>query len=124
MYEIIITDDSGSDTLPALEVPLTVTPLEGASDVQTLDYNIYTDFITQKRILSHTWAYMDEADFAMIKGYYDRQLTLFEYPTITITELGITDMTARMTLSPQSVIDHCGTVEGVTVSFRESNQNP
>lgn len=124
MYEIVITDSTDSDTLPALEIPLVLTTIEGATDVQTLDFNIYTDFITTKRLASHTWAYLSEAEYNTLKGYYDRQFTLFEYPTITITELGITNMVVRMTLNPQSIIDHCGTVEGVTVSFRESKQNP
>lgn len=124
MYEITISDSTGSLTLPALEVPLTTTTLEGATDVQTLDYNIYTDFITTKRTVSHTWSYMTETEFNALKAYYDRQFTLFQYPQITITKLGITNMTARFTLNPQSIIDHCGTVQGVTVSFRESKQNP
>ena len=124
MYEIIITDASGTITLPQLEIPLSLAILEGASDVQTLDYNVYTDFITTKRLVSHTWSYLSKADFTALKGYYDRQFTMFAYPTITITEMGITDMIVRMILSPQSVSDQCGTVEGVTVSFRESKVNP
>ena len=124
MYEIIITDSTGSATLPPLEIPLTLATIEGATDVTTLDFNVYTEFIVQKLLASHTWSYLTEAQFNIIKGYYDRQFTLFEYPSITITELGITDMTARMTLNPQTVIDQCGTVEAVTVSFRESKQNP
>lgn len=124
MYEIEITDSSGTATLPELEVPLTITTIEGASDVETLDKNIYTDFITTKRMVSHTWAYLTEAQFNAIKAYYDRQFTDFQYPSITVTEAGITDMTARMTLNPQTIIDHCGTVSDVTVSFRESKQNP
>lgn len=124
MYEIDITDSSGTTTLPALEVPLNQETLEGSSDVQTLDFNVYTDFITTKRRITHTWAYLTEAEFNVIKAYYERQFTDFQYPRITITELGITDMTARMTLNPQTIIDHCGTVADVTVTFRESKQNP
>lgn len=124
MYEIIIEDSSGSTTLPALEVPLTLSTIEGSSDVQTLDFNIYTDFITTKRMASHTWSFLTEDQFNAIKAYYDRQFVDFQYPRITITELGITDMVARMTLNPRTVIDHCGTVAGVTVTFRESKQNP
>jgi len=124
MYEIILTDSTGSVTLPALEVPLVLTTLEGSSDVQTLDFNIYTDFITTKRQLSHTWSYLSEDEFNEIKAFYDRQFTDFQYPRVTVTELGITDMTARMTLNPRTVIDHCGTVAGVTITLRESKQNP
>jgi len=124
MYEIIIEDSTGSMTLPPLEVPLSKSPIEGASDVTTLDNNIYTDFINLKSLIAHTWAYMNEADFTNLQGYYERQFTLYQYPSISIAALGITDMTVRMTLTPQQIVDHCGTVEGVTVSFRESKQNP
>lgn len=124
MYEIVITDSTGSLTLPALEVPLTISPIEGSTDVQTLDYNIYTDFTTIKKLISHSWAYLTEDQYNDLKGYYERQFTLFQYPRITISELSITDMTAKMTLNPQAIIDQCGTVSNVTVSFRESKQNP
>lgn len=124
MYEIVITDSTGSLTLPDLEVPLTITTLEGATDVQTLDYNIYTDFVTTKRTVAHTWLYLTETDYNNLKAFYDRQFTLFEYPSISISALSITDMVVRMNLNPQSIIDLCGTVQGVTVSFRETSQNP
>lgn len=124
MYEIEITDDTGTLTLPALEVPLTIQTLEGATDVQTLDFNIYTDFITTKRLLSHTWAFLTEDQFNDIQGYYLRQFTLYKYPSITIAAKGIVDMVVRFNLNPESIIDQCGTVEGVTVSFRETKQNP
>lgn len=121
-YEIELTDSFGSDTLTATEVPLTVTSIEGAVDVQTLSFNIYTDFIAQKRVWSHTWSYMTEAEFNTLKGYYDRQFTAFEYPLLTITDLNVEDVPVRMTLSPQNIIDDCGTVQGVTVGWRESAQ--
>ena len=122
MYQITLTDSTTTATLPALNVPLVEEPLEGAVDVKTLDQNIYTDFINQKRLWSNVWSYMSEADFAVIKGFYDRQFSLLLYPTITITELGVTGIVVRMTLSPRNVIDHCGTVENVQASFRETVQ--
>jgi len=121
MYAIEITDDTTSAVLPILNIPLTEGRLEGATDVTTLDMNIYTDFIANKRVWSHQWDYMSEEDFNTLKGFYDRQFSLFAYPRITISKLGITDATVRMTLSPQNIIDNCGTVEGVGVSFRETN---
>lgn len=123
MYEIVLSDSTGSTTLPELEVPLTITTLEGATDVQTLDYNVYTDFITTKALYSHTWAYMSEEDYNVLKGYYMRQFSLFQYPNATIDKLGITNQTVRMTLNPQSIIDNCGTVESVTITLRETKQN-
>lgn len=122
MYAISITDDTGTVTLPLLNVPLVQQVLEGAVDITTLDMNIYTDFTNQKRMWSHKWAYMSESDFTVLKGYFDRQFSLMRYPLITITDLGVTDIAVRMTLNPQNIIDHCGTVENVQVTFRETNQ--
>lgn len=122
MYQIELTDDTATETMATLNVPLTEGRIEGAVDVQTLDFNLYTDFIAIKKIWSHTWKYMSEADFNVLKGFYDRQFTLFKYPILTITEQGVSNVVVRMTLSPQNIIDLCGTVEGVEVSFRETAQ--
>ena len=123
MYDIILNDATGSTTLPEVEVPLQVTTLEGVADVQTLDFNVYTDFITTKRVITHTWAYMSLDDYAILKGYYDRQFTSFQYPNVTITDLGIASLICRMTLNAQQIIDNCGTVQGVTITLRETKQN-
>lgn len=121
-YEITLTDSTGSDTLALLEVPLTTTPLEVATDVQVLSGNIYTDFIAQKRIWTHTWAYLTEDEYNTIKGYYDRQFTLFEYPELTIADEGVIGVTVRMSITPKNIIDNCGVVNDFTVSFRETRQ--
>lgn len=122
MYDITISDSTATVNLPASEVPLTVTTIEGATDVQTLSYNVYTDFVTTKRIVSHTWSYMTEAEFNTLKGFYDRQFTLFEYPEITIPGINVNGMVSRMSLEPRNIITNCGEVSGVTVSWRETRQ--
>ena len=122
MYQIQLTDSVNSQILPKLNIPLTETPIEGATDVTTLDLNIYTDFFAKKRSWQHTWAYLTEDEFNILKGFYDRQFTLWQYPEITISELGINNIPVRMTLSPRNIIDNCGTVQDVEVSFRESVQ--
>jgi hypothetical protein len=123
MYQIQLTDDVADEIMPTLNVPLTEGIIEGATDVTTLDMNLYTQFIAQKRLWSHTWKYMSEANFNLLKGFYDRQFTLFKYPLLTITEQGVENIVVRMTLSPRNIIDNCGTVEDVQVSFRETVQN-
>ena len=123
MYDIILNDATGSTTLTEVEVPLQITTIEGSIDNQTLDFNVYTDFITTKRLISHTWAHLSSAEYSVLKGYYDRQLTSFNYPNVTITDLGITSLICRMTLNAQNIIDNCGTVEGVTITLRETKQN-
>lgn len=122
MYSIELSDSTTTAPMPLLHVPLTQSDIEGATDVATLDMNLYTDFFAKKRLWAHTWRYMTETDFNVLKGFYDRQFTLFQYPTLTITELGVSAVVVRMTLSPQNIIDNCGTVEDVSVTFRETVQ--
>ena len=122
MIELELTDATGTATLQMLEVPLTINTIEGATDVQTLDYNVYTDFLTQKRVWSHTWAYMDESDYNILKGYYDRQFTLFEYPELSIDYYNVANVPVRMTLNQQEVVNYCGRVQNVEVTFRETKQ--
>ena len=122
MIELELTDATGTSTLQMLEVPLSIKTIEGATDVQTLDYNVYTDFLAQKRVWSHTWAYMDESDYNILKGYYDRQFTLFEYPELSIDYYNVANVPVRMTLNHQEVVNYCGRVQNVEVTFRETKQ--
>lgn len=121
--EMILTDDVATETLPPLEVPLTVTPLDGTQDVQTADNNISTYFTFRKKEWSHTWAYLTEDEFNLLKAFYDRQfnLTILKYPRLSIPYYSVSNVPVRMYLSPQDIIDNCGTVQNVTVTFRESS---
>lgn len=124
MITAVITDSTGSLTLPALEVPVSIQILEGSNDVITLDNNVRTDFTNPKRLITLPYESLSEDEFNEVKGYYDRQFTLFEYPLITIEDLGIVDMPARFNVSPRNVYNNCGDVEDVELSFRESVQLP
>lgn len=127
MIELSLTDSSTSLTLPILSPPLSEAVLEGSKDVLTLDMNVSTYFTYNKRQWSHTWSYLSEADYNLVKGFYDRQFTLYKYPLLTITGAGSADVSnvpVRMTIKPRNIIDNCGTVEGVEVNFRESRQMP
>ena len=127
MIQLTLTDSSTSKVLPLLSPPLSVDTVEGATDVVTLDMNVSTYFTYNKSLWTHEWSYMSESDFNDLKGFYDRQFTLYKYPLLTITGTGAADVTSvpvRMTLNPRQIIDNCGTVEKVQVSFRESRQMP
>lgn len=121
--ELKLTDNTGQSTLPAIEVPLTVSTFEGAVDVQTLGFDIYTDFVTQKRTWTQTYAYLTKEEYALIKGYYDRQFTNYAFPQLSIdgsVNNDVTNIIVRMSLTAQNIIDNCETVQDVTVSFRET----
>lgn len=121
-FDITISDTVDEMTISFPSPPLTESIIEGATDVVTLDMNVYTDFFATKRVWSDVLPYMTEADFDRLKGFYDRQFTLWQYPTLTIPDLNVTDVVVRMNLTPRRVIDNCGTVENVEVSFRETVQ--
>lgn len=122
MYEIQLTDALGSDILPPLDVPLTMVPVEGTVDVTTLSNDLYTDFMPNKRVWSHTWSYLTPEEYELVYGYYSRQFTLFEYPVLDILRDNVQGLYVRMTLSGKNIIDECGVVQNVTVSFRETRQ--
>lgn len=121
-YAITISDTVDEMTIDMPSVPLTEDTIEGVADVVTLDLNLYTDFFATKRSWANTLQYMDESDFNQLKGFYDRQWTLWQYPTISIPDLGVNDVVVRMSLTPRNIIDNCGTVQNVTMGFRETIQ--
>lgn len=120
-----LTDSTGQSTLPELEVPFTILPIEGAVDVQTLSFDVYTDFVTQKRTWTQTYAFLTKEEFDLIKGYYDRQFVDYTYPQLSIEESvnhDVTNIVCRMTMTAENIIDNCETVSNVTISFRETRQ--
>jgi hypothetical protein len=83
-----------------------------------------TYFTYNKRQWAVEMAYMSEAEFNTLKGFYDRQWTLFQYPLLSIDHFSVVNIPVRMYLDTQNVIDNCGTIENVQVRFRESIQMP
>lgn len=121
-YQITITDTVDEMTIDFPNPPLREQVIEGTADVTTLDLNLYTDFFATKRQWSDTLAYMSEDDFNRLKGFYDRQWTLWQYPSISIPDLGVNNVVVRMSLSPREIIDKCGVVQNVAMDFRETLQ--
>lgn len=123
--QLKLTDNTGQQTLPELEVPFTIGSFEGSADITTLSFNVYTDFITQKRTWTQTYAYITKEEYAIIKGYYDRQFTDYAYPRLSIEgseNNDVTDVVVRMTMTAQNIIDDCETVSDITINFRETRQ--
>ena len=123
---LTITDLQDSATFNIFEAPLSLEPVVNMTDITTIDNNISTYVIgSPKKLYTFKLGYMDKETYAVLKGFYDRQFTNLKYPQITVDgseNLNITDMTGRMILNEQSVVDNCGNVQNVTVQFRESKQ--
>lgn len=123
---ITITDDTASAILELPEVPLSEDTVNNDVEVTTLDNNIslYITPDSDKRVWTHTWSYLTEESYNILKGFRDRQRTLFKYPLITISDQNATDVPVYMKLNPKNIVDDCGTVQNASVTWRESTQMP
>lgn len=108
--------------LPTLNVPLTETPIENATDVVTADNNMYTTFAisNNKKLWTLNWDILTEAQYNLLKSIYDSQFTTYQYPLLTIPHYEVEDMPVRMNISPREVWKYCGDVRSVVVTLRES----
>lgn len=126
MINIILTDDTMSVTLQALNPPLVEETINNDVEVVTLDNNISVYIVpgSDKRVWNHTWGYLSQDDFNVLKGFRDRQRTLFKFPRVTITEQDVNDVPVYMKLDSKNTIDNCGRVQDATIILRESQQMP
>lgn len=110
--------------LPRIEVEFVHTSGENAVDIETLDGSLYTDFVSQEYTWMFNYDSLTEAQYNAIKAIYDSQFTLYEYPTLTIDYYSVDEVPVRMSINPKSIIDNCGTVQGVQLIFRVTAQLP
>jgi hypothetical protein len=121
-YKIYLTDSAGTHELPPLEVPLTRVKNEKMTTVEPLSGNVYDDFIATKRTWSHTWAYLTKDEYDMIDEIYERMKSDWTYPRLTIDGESVTNLVVKFDLGAKNIINDCGEVQDVTVSFRETRQ--
>lgn len=122
-YEVTISDTVDEMTIKYPSPPLVEDTIEAVVENETLDFNVYLDVLADdKRVWQLKQDIMTEADYDRLKGFYDRQRTLWLFPTISIPDLNVQDVVVRMTLSGKQIKDNCGRVEGVRASFRETIQ--
>lgn len=120
---LTITDTTMTQTYDLLYVPVVSSPIITETEVQTVDGNIRTYYSSTKQSFTVQLGNMTQGEYSVLKGFVARQYQNITYPTITITgasNLNVSYMTAKMSLNDQQVIDNCGTVEGVQLTFRES----
>lgn len=124
MLKLKLTDTQDTVTYSLLQVPLTTEDITGTTDVTTLDGNVYTDYIYDKKTFKHKWAWLSLTDYKKLRGFYDRQFTNYKYPTMELTEPDgtVTTKVVRMEISEKNMTSNCGTIEDVTITLRESHQ--
>jgi hypothetical protein len=121
-YKLYLTDSAGTHELPALEVPLTRVKNEKMTTVEPLSGNVYDDFIATKRVWTHTWAYLTKIEYDALDVIYERMKTDWTYPQLTIDDESVSDLVVKFEFGAKNIIDDCGEVQDVTVSFRETRQ--
>lgn len=105
-----------------LSDPLTITDVEGKSSITTLNGNVYVDYVYNKKEFTVSIFNLSASDYAEIRGFYDRQFTLHEFPTITIPELGISDMVVYFQIGDREINSQCIKTNKLTLKFRETAQ--
>lgn len=122
---LTITDSTDTATFNNLDAPIIAQPVLAENNIVTLDNNLSTYFTGSKRQFTFTFGFLEKDAYAILKGFYDRQYENLKYPQITITgdeNINVNNLTAKMTLNAQRVINNCGWVEQVEMTFRESKQ--
>ncbi len=123
--QLTITDQQDTAVFNVFEAPVVSQPVIAETNIITIDNNVSTYYTGSKKSYTFNLGYMDADGYAVLKGFYDRQYSNLKYPVITITgadNLNVSNLTAKMTLNAQRVVNNCGLVEQVTVEFRESKQ--
>lgn len=121
-YTIYLTDSAGTHELPPIEVPLTRVKNEKMTTVEPLSGNVYDDYIATKRVWAHTWSYLTKDEYDLLDEIYERMKSEWTYPQLTIDGESVTDLVVKFELGAKNIIDDCGEVNDVTVSFRETRQ--
>lgn len=122
MYTIYLTDSAGTHELPPLDVPLSRVKLEKMTTIEPLSGNVYDDYIATKRAWTHTWTYLTKEEYDLLDEIFERQKSEWTYPELTIDGESVSLLTCKYVLGQKDIIDNCGTVQGVTISLRETKQ--
>jgi hypothetical protein len=109
--------------LPPLEVDFISQNLENAVDITTLDNSIYTDFIANTfNNWTLNWESLTESEYQSIRSIYDSQFTSNTYPSLSIPYYSVENIPVRMYINIKDIWNHCGSVKGVVINLRETNQ--
>ncbi len=121
-YTIYLTDSNGTHELPPLEKQLSRVKNEKMTTVEPLSGNVYDDYIATKRVWTHTWSWLPKEQFDLLDEIYERMKNEWAYPELSIEGESVSNLVVKYELGAKNIDDDCGTVTGVTVTFRETRQ--
>lgn len=119
---LTLTDTQDTVTYTLLEVPFTTEDVTGKSEIAVLSGNVYVDYLYNKRRWKHKWKTMSEAEYNKLRGFYDRQLSLYKFPLLSIPEYGVENVPVVMGISARKTVNNCLRVEDVEITLRETTQ--
>lgn len=124
MITATLANSVTSLTMPPIEKQFIHAPIENATDIQTLDGNIYTDFTNQKSEWTFNYDSLTEDEYNAIRAIYDSQFSLYEYPVLSIPHYSLEDQPVRMYINEKDIWNNCGAVQNVQLRFRVTDQLP
>lgn len=124
MITATLTNDMTTYQLPPIEKDFIHKPIENATDVVTLDGNMYTDFVNQKSSWTFNYDSLTEEQYNDIREFYDTQFLLFDYPRLSIPYYSLSDRRVRMYINDKNIWNNCGSVQNVQLIFRETDELP
>lgn len=124
IVRLILSDSTTTETIVLPHPPLTQTDSNLDVKKRTLDnsLHVYIAPNADKRVWTQAWEYLSIAEYNLIRGFRDRQRTLFALPELSITGLpsgDILDVPVFISMEEKNIIDNCETVEDVSVVFEE-----
>lgn len=108
--------------LPRLEIPFLQTPLENSRDVETLDGNVHSDFISLERQWSISYSRLTKEQYDQIRDIYESQFETGNYPTLTIDEYNVDEVPVRMRLNTKNIKNWGKFIDDVEITLRETVQ--
>lgn len=108
--------------LPMLEIPFLKHPVEKSVTVETLDGNVYVDFIALKDQWEISWASLTDGEYETLWTIYESQFITNQFPLLDIPYYNVVALPVRMTINTKDIWNNCGSVQNVTIELRQTVQ--
>lgn len=123
MIDFTLTDSQASVTHQLYDAPFTDSEADGGEEsITTLNGNVYVDYIYTKRIWKRKFSFLREDDYLALKGFVDRQRTLYKFPLLSVPQFGVVNVPVYLTMSERKTTNSCGDVVDIMLTMRETTQ--
>lgn len=122
IIKLTLSDATTTETIVLPTPPLTQEDSNLDVKKRTLDnsLHVYIAPNADKLTWLQQWSYLRIDEYLLIRGFRDRQRTLFEFPKLSITGLrsgDILNVPVFISMEEKQIIDNCETLENVSVTF-------